>query len=95
MIRAFIAATLVLIGVFTMRWDVIIGGQEMSRSLAGFMSYHMPILPTSIEAFKEGLTSVLFLLAMPFVLLYIFNKFLPVFTEIFDEKECELLGGKQ
>lgn len=77
--RAFIASTLVLIGVFMMRWNVVIGGQSMSKSLAGFMQYNMPIIPTNLETFREGLAAVIFLLVMPFILLCIFNKILPVF----------------
>ncbi|MBF0540240.1 MAG: polysulfide reductase NrfD [Nitrospirae bacterium] len=78
-LRAFIAGALVLMGVFMMRWDVVIGGQSMSRSLAGFLDYHMPILPTSFEAFKEGLSAVIILLSAPFVLLYLLNLLFPVF----------------
>ncbi len=90
-IRAFISSVLVLVGVFMMRWDIVLGGQSMSRSFAGFMEYNLPILPTSIEAFKEGATSAALLLLAPFVLLYIFNKFLPVFSEVFTEEECEIM----
>ncbi|MCI4624632.1 MAG: polysulfide reductase NrfD [Candidatus Magnetoovum sp. WYHC-5] len=90
LIRSFVASCLVVFGVFMMRWDVVIGGQSMSRSLAGFMEFKMPILPTSIDAFREGLIVVIFLLVMPFVLLYVFNKVLPVFRDIFTEEECEI-----
>jgi Ni/Fe-hydrogenase subunit HybB-like protein len=81
--RAFIASFLVLIGVFIMRVDVIIGGQEMSRSFAGFMSYNIPIWPFidghfSLEAFKEGVPAAIIFLSGPFILLYIFNKILPI-----------------
>jgi predicted membrane protein len=86
-VRAFTAACLVLMGVFMMRWDVVIGGQSMSRSLAGFMTYKMPILPTSVEAFKEGLSAVIILLSAPFVLLYLFDKVLPVYHV--SEDECK------
>jgi predicted membrane protein len=42
--RAFViaittCACLVLIGVFMMRWNVVIGGQEISKSLRGLLSY--------------------------------------------------------
>ncbi|MBF0565797.1 MAG: polysulfide reductase NrfD [Nitrospirae bacterium] len=86
--RAFIASTLVLIGVFMMRWDVVIGGQSMSRSLAGFLTYKIPIIPNSIEAFKEGPIPVVILLSAPFILLFIFNKVLPVFNDITSEEDC-------
>jgi len=58
------------------------GGQGMSKSLSGFMTYKMPIIPNSLETLREGLPAVIFLLAMPFVLLWIFNKILPVFKNI-------------
>ncbi len=83
-IRAFVASTCVLIGVWMMRWDVVIGGQSMSKSLAGFMKYKMPIWPHTFEEFREGLFSVILLLILPFIFLCIFNKFTPVFTE----KKC-------
>lgn len=85
--RAIVSSLMVLIGVFQMRWDVVIGGQSMSRSLAGFMEYKMPILPTTVERFNEGLCAVLLLLAGPFILLYLFNKIFPIFTEVLTEEE--------
>ncbi len=83
--RAFIASALVLVGVFMMRWNVVIGGQSMSKSLAGYMTYKLPIIPHDLITFKEGLAAVIFLLVMPFVLLCIFNKIFPVFPD----KKCE------
>jgi predicted membrane protein/CBS domain-containing protein len=80
-LRAFIASALVLNGVFVMRWNVVIGGQSMSKSLAGFMKYEMPIIPYNLETLREGLVAVIFLLVMPFVLLCIFNKIFPVFPK--------------
>jgi Ni/Fe-hydrogenase subunit HybB-like protein len=81
--RAFIASTLVIIGVFMMRVDVIIGGQEMSRSHAGFMKYNMPMWPFihghfNFEAFKEGLPAAIIFLTGPFILFWFFTWFLPV-----------------
>ncbi len=93
MLRAFISAALVLIGVFMMRWDVVIGGQSMSRSFAGFLTYKIPIIPDSIEAFKEGPFPITVLLIMPFILLFIFNRVLPVFTEVFNEEDCGFTEG--
>ena len=87
--RAFTAGALVLMGVFMMRWDVVIGGQSMSRSFAGFLDYHMPILPTSMEAFKEGLCAVIILLVAPFVLLFLLNIVFPVFQSKTHEKGLE------
>ena len=43
--RAVLAVLLVLFGVFMMRWNVVIGGQAFSLSFAGYMHYHLPIIP--------------------------------------------------
>jgi Ni/Fe-hydrogenase subunit HybB-like protein len=79
-IRRAVAGTLmVLIGVFMMRWNVVIGGQAFSASFAGFMEYRFPIVPDSIETFKEGLFGALLVLGMPYFLFFILNKVMPVF----------------
>ena len=81
-IRRAVAGTLfVLLGVFMMRWNVVIGGQAFSSSFAGFMHYHLPIWPESGETFKEGLFGALTVAVVPFVLFWLFNKVLPVFKE--------------
>lgn len=79
--RAVVACTLVLFGVFMMRWNVVIGGQAFSLTFAGFMDYHMPFWPTSLETFKEGLVGALFVGIVPFVLFYYLNKIFPAFLE--------------
>ena len=38
---SFASAVLILLGVLSMRWNVVIGGQLFSKSLRGFMSYKM------------------------------------------------------
>ncbi len=77
--RAIPALFLVLLGVFMMRWNVVIGGQSFSLTFSGFMNYRLPIVPHSLEAFKEGLFGALFIGALPFVLFWIFSKIFPVF----------------
>jgi len=75
--RTVLALVLVLFGVFMMRWNVVIGGQAFSLSFSGYMHYHMPIIPHSIETFKEGLFGALTVAVTPFVLFWIINKFVP------------------
>jgi Ni/Fe-hydrogenase subunit HybB-like protein len=75
--RIFFALIFVLFGVFMMRWNVVIGGQAFSLSFAGYMHYHMPIIPHNLETYKEGLFGALTVLATPFVLLWIINKVTP------------------
>lgn len=77
--RALIGSLLVLMGVFMMRWNVVIGGQAFSASFSGFMEYHLPIWPSSIEFFKEGLFGALTVIITPFILFYLITRILPVF----------------
>jgi predicted membrane protein len=75
--RTVLALLLVLFGVFMMRWNVVIGGQAFSLSFSGYMHYEIPIIPHSIETFKEGLFGALLVMATPFVLFWIINRFVP------------------
>jgi len=75
--RTFVALCLVLFGVFMMRWNVVIGGQAFSLSFAGYMHYHLPIIPHNVETFKEGLFGALTVAATPFVLFWGINKVVP------------------
>jgi len=60
----FAAAVLVIIGVFAMRWNVVIGGQMISKSMRGFTSYTPPL------GGREGVLAASVLLMLPF---YIFS----------------------
>ena len=75
--RTVVALLLVLFGVFMMRWNVVIGGQAFSLSFSGYMHYHIPLIPHSLETFKEGLFGALTVIATPFVLFWVINKFVP------------------
>lgn len=58
----FLCSLLVLIGIFAMRWNVVIGGQLFSKSLRGFTTYKLELVG------QEGLLTSLFLLALPFII---------------------------
>jgi len=75
--RIVLALVLVLFGVFMMRWNVVIGGQAFSLSFSGYMHYEIPVIPHSIETFKEGVFGALTVITTPFVLFWIINKFVP------------------
>jgi Ni/Fe-hydrogenase subunit HybB-like protein len=75
--RVFFSLIFVLFGVFMMRWNVVIGGQAFSLSFAGYMHYHMPMIPHNLETFKEGLFGALTVAATPFVLFWLINKVTP------------------
>ena len=40
----FIVSILVLIGVYSMRWNVVIGGQLFSKSYSGFTSFKVGLI---------------------------------------------------
>jgi len=67
----FCASILILLGIFSMRWNVVIGGQLYSKSFRGLMAYKMEI--TGIES----LMTALVLLALPFVILTVLFWLLP------------------
>lgn len=71
-IMYFVAALLIELGVFSMRWNVVIGGQMYSKSLRGLMAYKMEL--TGIES----LTTAFVLLCLPFIILTVLNYLLPI-----------------
>ena len=75
--RTVLALLLVLFGVFMMRWNVVIGGQAFSLSFSGYMHYHIPVIPHSMETYKEGLFGALTVAVIPFLLFSVINKFVP------------------
>ena len=76
-IRILISAGLILFGVFMMRWNVVIGGQAFSLTWAGYMHYHLPIIPHSLETYKEGLLGALTIGILPFIFFFALNKLIP------------------
>lgn len=66
-------SALILVQVFAMRWNVVVGGQLFSKSLRGLTSY----MPTFLG--REGILVAVILFAMPFVVMYVFNLILPLF----------------
>jgi Ni/Fe-hydrogenase subunit HybB-like protein len=65
------AGTLTMIGIFAMRWNVVIGGQLFSKSFLGYTSYKME------WATREGVLPSAFLLILPFIILAVLIKLLP------------------
>ncbi len=71
-----LAAAFVLVGVFAMRWNVVIGGQLVSKSLRGFTSYSPPLLGV------EGVLVSAALVAAPFVFFFVLIRLLPPWEEV-------------
>ncbi|NDP42788.1 MAG: polysulfide reductase NrfD [Aromatoleum sp.] len=66
-----VSACLVLLSVLMMRWNVVIGGQEIAKTGKGLLSY----TPTFLG--REGLLVATGILAAPFVLLSIMVRLFP------------------
>ena len=70
-----IASILTLIGILAMRWNVVIGGQMISKSMVGILQYHLEFFG------KEGIIMAMAIMVVPFVLLAILTKILPPWEE--------------
>jgi Ni/Fe-hydrogenase subunit HybB-like protein len=65
------SAVLVLLAVLMMRYNVVIGGQEISKTGKGLLAYYPPILG------REGLLAAAIVLILPPTLLSVLVRFLP------------------
>jgi predicted membrane protein len=70
-IAYFLAAILVQVGIFSTRWNVVIGGQLFSKSLRGLTVYKVELLGL------EGLLMTILLLVAPLGILFVLSKMLP------------------
>jgi len=70
-----VAGVLTLVGIFAMRWNVVIGGQLFSKSLLGYTTYKMGF------ATREGLLPALLIMVLPFVILAVLLRVLPPWGE--------------
>lgn len=67
----FVSVILIQLGIFSVRWNVVIGGQLFSKSFRGLTTYKMEIIGI------EGLLMAIALLILPFVILGVFLKLFP------------------
>jgi len=70
-----LAGCLTMIGIFAMRWNVVIGGQLFSKSFLGYTTYKMAF------ATRAGLLTAIALLILPFIILWVLVKLLPPWPE--------------
>ncbi|MBK5106150.1 MAG: polysulfide reductase NrfD [Burkholderiales bacterium] len=70
-----IAGVLTLIGIFAMRWNVVIGGQLFSKSFLGYTVYKMDF------ATREGMLAAIILMVLPFFILWGLIRILPPWGE--------------
>ncbi len=72
----FISVVLIQLGIFSTRWNVVIGGQLFSKSFRGLTTYKMEL--GGIEGFFTSLV----LLILPFVILAVLVKLLPPWKQM-------------
>ena len=70
-----VAGCLTMIGIFAMRWNVVIGGQLFSKSFLGYTTYKMALVT------REGLLVAIFLTILPLFFLWALIKLLPQWNE--------------
>jgi len=70
-----LSAFLVLLSVFMMRWNVVIGGQEISKTGRGLLEYQMHVFG------REGLLIAALLVAAPVVMLWGVTRLFPPWEE--------------
>jgi Ni/Fe-hydrogenase subunit HybB-like protein len=61
--------------VLVMRFNVVVGGQLISKSRRGFVDFEWEIFS------KEGILTALLILSAPFITYYVISRFLPIFDE--------------
>ena len=69
------AAALTLVGIFAMRWNVVIGGQLFSKSFLGYTTYKLEF------ATREGLLPAVLLMVLPLAILWALVRLLPPWPE--------------
>jgi Ni/Fe-hydrogenase subunit HybB-like protein len=79
-----IASLLTMVGIFAMRWNVVIGGQLFSKSFLGYTTYKVGF------AAREGLLSAIGLMALPFIIVVVLVKLLPPWAEVQSDVEAAL-----
>src|SRR5579872_2896531 len=69
------ACSLTMVGIFAMRWNVVIGGQLFSKSFLGYTTYKMEF------ATREGLLPAILLMLLPFAIFFVLVNLLPPWEE--------------
>jgi hypothetical protein len=71
----FLSAILVQVGIFSTRWNVVVGGQLFSKSFRGLTVYKMTFFGL------EGLFVSIAILVLPLFILYVLIRILPPWQE--------------
>jgi Ni/Fe-hydrogenase subunit HybB-like protein len=83
-----LAGCLTLIGIFAMRWNVVIGGQLFSKSFLGYTTYKMGLVT------REGLLTAIVLTVLPLVILWVLVKLLPPWPERHEDPDSVIAHAR-
>lgn len=75
-----ISALLVLMSVFMMRWNVVIGGQEISKTMKGLLTYIPPLYG------RQGIIAGAAVMLAPFGLLWLLTRIFPPWRDMAPEE---------
>ncbi|NOZ39127.1 MAG: polysulfide reductase, partial [Planctomycetes bacterium] len=70
-----LASVLVLVQVFAMRWNVVVGGQLFSKSFRGFVEFPLHWLG------REGILAASVIMVLPLIALWLAAKIVPLWQE--------------
>lgn len=68
-----LGSIMLILQVLVMRFNVVVGGQLISKSERGFVDYEFEIFA------KEGVLTAMIIFAAPFVTYYVVSRFIPIF----------------
>jgi len=69
------SSLLLVLQVLLMRFNVVVGGQLISKSRRGFVDFEWEIFS------KEGVLTALLIFSAPFITYYVISRFLPILDE--------------
>jgi Ni/Fe-hydrogenase subunit HybB-like protein len=75
-----ISSLLVLMSVFMMRWNVVIGGQEISKTMKGLLTYIPPLLG------RQGILVGTAVMIAPLLLLWVLTRLFPPWGDMTPEE---------
>lgn len=74
----FLSGLAMMVGVLAMRWNVVIGGQELSKTMKGLLTFYPELFG------RESLFTVLIISICPYVALWLVTKLLPPWGEMIE-----------
>ena len=69
-----VASVLILVQVFAMRWNVVVGGQLFSKSFRGFVDFPLHLYG------REGVIAAAVVLTLPLIALWVAGRLLPLWS---------------